>query len=143
MMVKGITIHNTGNTLTALQNYKMLKDGGRLDACHFLIDDKKIVNTWDENEPAYHTGKGYDLGNMNTIAIEICFSKRDLKQYLKAEEKAMGFVKELLDKYELNSSCIYFHRDFNHTSNCPHRILEIYGDKKSFIRKYFEEGLDV
>ena len=60
-----------------------------------MVDEKEIIQTWPETEQAVHTGKGYDLGNTNTIAIEICRSTSSENLYLKAQDKAVELIKEL------------------------------------------------
>lgn len=133
--VKGITIHNTGNRLSAEENYNYLKYSGKLNLCHFLVDEKQIIQTIELNEQAYHTGKGYDYGNTNTIAVEICRSTANLGVYMKAQHRAIRLIKALCKRYGLCKYDIYFHRDFDRTSNCPHRILEIYKTKKNFLKE--------
>lgn len=136
----GITIHNTGNELSARENYRKLRKTGNLNLCHFLVDEKEVIKTLSEKKTAYHTGKGFDLGNMNTIAIEICRSLDDECVYMQAEMKAVELVKELMAKYGIPKEKIYFHRDFDNTAYCPHRLLDIYKTKKNFINTYFKEG---
>lgn len=138
--VKGITIHNTGNNLSAKENKKYLKENGKLNYCHFLVDEEGALKTQSLKKMAYHTGKGFDRGNMNTIAIEICRSTGDDETYFEAEKKAVELIKELMEKYSLTTKDIYFHRDFNHATYCPHKILSVYRNKRAFIEKYFKEG---
>lgn len=135
MKVKGITIHNTGNSLSADDIYNYLKLNGKCSLCHFLVDEKKVITCYPLYKEAMHTGKGYDYGNMYTIAVEICRSKSNLSLYLKAEQKAVKLIKRLMGDYHLTKNDIYFHRDFDRTCFCPHRILEIYGSKKNFIKE--------
>ena len=137
MIVKGITIHNSGNKLSAKEQKKILKDNGMLNYCHFLVDENDVVKTISLTRPAIHTGKGYDLGNMHTIAIEICRSACSDEIYFKAEEKAVELIKELMQKFNLTRSNIYFHNDFDRQMYCPHRILDTYKSKKNFLDKYF------
>lgn len=139
--VKGITIHNTHNELSAKENRKNLKESGLLYLTHFLIDENDVIQTWSTKKPSWHTGKGFDKGNMNTISIEICRSTCEEEMYLKAEENAVEFIKALMEKYYLTEKDIYLHRDFDKIKNCPHRLLEIYGNKKNFIEHYFK-GVD-
>lgn len=143
MEVKGITIHNTENDLSARENKRLLKEGGRLNYCHFLVDEKEAIRTISEDEMALHTGKGYDLGNRYTLAIEICRSTCNDDVYLKAEERAVELIKKLMKKYHLTTDNLYFHHDFDNQRYCPHRILDRYVIKKAFIERYFKEGDNV
>lgn len=138
--VKGITIHNTNSSLSAQSLYELLKESKQTNACHVLIDEKDIIQILDFKTNAWHTGMGYDNGNLYTIAIEICRSQSELSLYLKAQDNAIKYIKQLINEYKLSINDIYFHNDFNAKSYCPHRILDLYKTKKEFIRKEFENG---
>lgn len=135
MIVKGITIHNTGNVKSAEELYQELKESGRLNLCHFLVDEKNTIQTFPIHEEASHTGKGYDFGNRFTIAIEICRSQSAWELYEQAQNNAVKLIKELMKEYSLSLEDIYFHHDFNIKTYCPHRILSEYGNKETFIRE--------
>ena len=137
MIVKGITIHNTGNGLTARENFDLLYYNHQEHLCHYLIDESNIIRSYPESMEASHTGKGYDFGNRYTIAIEICRSTCDDELYMAAQNKAVSFIKELMKKYDLTIEDLYFHRDFDMSINCPHRILDIYKTKGAFINGCF------
>lgn len=132
--IKGITIHNTGNSLTAEELENIMATTSQHFATHYFIDDKEIRQVMPLEYAVWHTGKGYDLGNMRTISIEICKSTSDIETYMKAQTRAIELVKELMNKYNLSKDYIFFHSDFDNTY-CPHRILEIYKNKKLFIEK--------
>ena len=135
-MILGITIHNTGNELSARDNYRRLEQLFRTNLCHYLVDEKEVIQTTQDTDIAYHTGKGYDLGNKYTLAVEICRSTCEDDIYLKAEKKAISLIKKLMKKYELKRSDIYFHCDFDEQARCPHRILEKYKNKEEFLNGY-------
>lgn len=137
MVVQGITIHNTGNGLSARENAELMANSSREAGCHYFIDETETIQMMPEDWSVWHTGKGYDFGNMSTIAIEICRSTCSTEQYLAAEVRAVRKVKNLLKKYELTTDNIYFHRTFNPTTYCPHRILTIYKTKANFIKENF------
>lgn len=132
MKVKGITIHNTGNGRTANEIFEELKAAKKTNLCHYLVDEKEVINNFPTDTEAWHTGRGYDFGNRFTIAIEICRSTSDEKLYMLAQDRAVNLIKSLMNKYHLTENDIYFHNDFN-TTKCPHRILEIYETKRRFI----------
>ena len=135
MKIKGITIHNTSNDLSAQENYSKLIKDKRTNLCHYIVDENDIINTLSEEQEAHHTGKGYDFGNRFTIAIEIARSMSDEKIYLKAQDNAIKLIKKLMKKYHLTKDDIYFHIDFNQQIRCPHRILDIYKTKEDFINE--------
>lgn len=137
MIVRGITIHNTGNGKSARELFDDLNEHHGIRLCHFLVDENDIIQTIPLCECAEHTGKGYDVGNMNTIAIEICRSTSDEELYLQAQEKAVELINALMQSYGLTTDNLYFHIDFNSQTYCPHRILQMYGSKKNFIKEVF------
>lgn len=126
--IRGITIHNTGNGYSAYELCNMVQR----NLCHFLVDENEVIQTTPVGEMAMHTGKGYDFGNMYTIAIEICRSTTDL--YPLAEARAIELVKGLMKMYDLEPKDIYFHIDFDPNTYCPHRILTDYGSKEKWIK---------
>lgn len=128
-MMKGITIHNTGNGLSARQLYNLIPHY----LCHFLVDESEIIQTLPLDQCAEHTGKGYDFGNMHTIAIEICRSTTDM--YEDAQRTAIKLIKSLMKENGFTAKDIYFHNDFNPNTYCPHRILQMYGNKQNFIKE--------
>lgn len=137
MKVKGITIHNTGNDYTARHLYQVLKENNQLNYCHYLVDENEVIHTIPDYREAIHTGKGYDFGNRYTIAVEICRSTCNEELYLKAQKNAVKFIKKLMSAYNLQNKDLYFHIDFNEQARCPHRILDIYGNKEEFVNGNF------
>lgn len=134
--VKGVTLHNTHNELSAKENAELMANSTDHLGTHFFVDEKEVIQMMPTEWCVWHTGKGYDLGNMRTIAIEICRSICDEETYLKAQNKAIELAKELLIQYKLTKADVFFHNDFS-TTYCPHRILDIYRTKKNFLRKEF------
>lgn len=133
--VKGICIHNTGNVLSARKNYEYMEKTKLNLGTHYFVDDKEIIQAMPTNWKVWHTGKGRDWGNLHCIAIEIC--KSQTKDYLKAQERAIDLIEELMNEFNLTESDIYFHQDFNQQKYCPHKILDLYGNKKNFIKEVF------
>ena len=133
-----ITIHNTGNyDDNAIEIFNYLNDECKTSqGCHFLIDDENIVEVMPLDWKTYHTGKGKDYAFNNSIAIEIC-SNIDNELYLKGQGKAIDLIKELMKKFNIPKSEIYFHQDFNQITYCPCNILDLYKTKKNFLEKFF------
>lgn len=134
--VKGITIHNTGNKMSAKEHEKLMSESKQHFATHFFVDENEIIQVMPLDWSVWHTGKGLDMGNTRTIAIEICRSMSDLETYKKAQANAIALVKELLKTFHLTNDNIYFHQNFSDVY-CPHRILDLYKTRKNFIRKEF------
>lgn len=141
LVVKGITIHNSGSTKSAAELREWYEHTDSNQGCHYLVDDEQIIQIMPLEWCVYHTGKGIDFGTSHTIAIEICKSQSDLETYMKAQEKALFLVQKLLKKYELTSEQVYFHNSFNERAYCPHRILDIYGSRAEFVRKEIDNGI--
>lgn len=138
LIPKGITVHNTNNQLSAMDNL-MAMEYGRFDGgCHFFVDENGVLEAMPLNWCTWHTGKGYDMGNMNTIAIEICRSQCSEELYSKAEARAVALIKLLMEAYNLTEKDIYFHNDFNPRTYCPHRILQTYKSKSNWIQGVFK-----
>lgn len=133
-----ITIHNTGNyDMTARELFDYLNNECLTSqGCHFLIDDKEIIEVMPLNWKTYHTGKGEDYAFNNSIAIEIC-SNLDDELYLKGQENAIRLIKNYMDKFDIPKDEIYFHIDFNPTTYCPCNILDLYKTKENFLNKFF------
>lgn len=134
--IKGIVIHNTGSDLSARQVFNYLNSKCKTSqGCHYLIDDKEIIEVMPLDYCVYQTGKGIDWACKYTIAIEIC-SNVDDKKYLKGQDRAINLIKDLMEKYNFTINDLYFHKDFANVY-CPSDILRIYGSKQNFIRKEF------
>lgn len=133
-----ITIHNTGNyDMTARELFNYLNNECLTSqGCHFLVDDKEIIEVMPLNWKTYHTGKGEDYAFNNSIAIEIC-SNLDDELYLKGQENAIRLIKNYMDKFDIPKDEIYFHIDFNPTTYCPCNILDLYKTKENFLNKFF------
>lgn len=137
---KGFVIHNTNNyTMSARELFNYLNDECLTSqGTHFLVDDKEIIEVMPISWKVWSTGKGNDYAFHNLISIEIC-SNNDPIAYMKAEERAMGLVKNLMKGLHISKSEIYYHHDFNERTYCPATIMSLYKTKKEFIEKYIKE----
>lgn len=135
-----ITIHNTNNYgMSARELFTWLNEKNKSSqGCHYLVDHNEIIEVMPIIWCTYHTGKGYDYAFNHSIAIEIC-SNLNNDLYLKGEAKAVELIKELMEQYGFTTKDLYFHQDWNNKAYCPASILNIYGNKKNFIKHYFNE----
>lgn len=133
MIPRGITIHNTNNELDANENYNLMINSMHSYSAHFFVDSKIVIQAMPLDIQAFHTGKAYDDGNRYTIAVEIC-SRGSEAEFCEAVENTVQLI--ILLREKLGNLPIYFHNDFDRLKYCPHRILDIYGNKKNFIRRY-------
>lgn len=134
--IKGITIHNTGNTMSAKEHEDLMATSTQHFATHYFVDENEVRQVMPLDWCVWHTGKGLDMGNTRTIAIEICRSMCDDDTYFKAQERAIKLIKELFEKYSLTKNDVYFHSNFD-TFYCPHRILDVYKTRNKFIKEVF------
>lgn len=135
--VKGICVHNTGNAWSASENYQFMENTKTSQGAHYFVDEHGYIQAMPLDWCVYHTGMANDWGVQHTIAIEICRSQSQLQTYLNAEQNAVKLVKKLMKKYGLTGDDIYFHRDFNPRTYCPHKIYEVYGTKAVWKERYF------
>lgn len=137
--IKGITIHETGNTeKNAQELFNWLNSENKSSqGCHYLVDDENVIQVMPDDWSVYHTGKGRDWGCRHTIAIEICSSLSDAK-YRQAEDKAISLIYSLQKKYAIPMDMIFFHHDFNDRKYCPKTILDEYGTSKNFTYQKLE-----
>lgn len=131
---KGIIIHNTNNQgKSAKELASWLKNECRASqGCHYLVDDKDVIKVMPLSWSVYNVGNGLAFGNTDCIAVEIC-SNPSTKRYLSGQFKAIDLINELMEKYDLTSQDVFFHRDFQPNINCPAQILSMYGSKQKFI----------
>lgn len=134
--IKGIVIHNTNNQLWPARRLEkwLTEECKTSQGCHFLVDDKEIIQVMPLDWSCWNTGMGMDFGNLHCISIEICSSPSN-KKYLTGQSKAIDLIEELMDRYNFTKSDIYFHRDFNPNVNCPAQILKLYGNKNNFLKE--------
>lgn len=134
--IRGICIHNTGNALSARENYEIMAASKDNRGCHFFVDENEVIQAMPLNYCVYHTGMGKDWACKHALAIEICRSQSSAELYAAAEAKAVEFVKGLMERYILTTDDLYFHIDFNPRTYCPHRILTN-ETKKEWIGRCF------
>src|SRR5690625_1025757 len=113
-----IAIHETANTrkgANANAHARLQASGNSRQASwHYQVDDKEIIQSFDDNKQCWHAGNKYY--NQNSIGIEICVnSDGDFK---KAVDNAVKLTKHLIDKYNIGVDNVIQH---NKTSgkDCP------------------------
>lgn len=119
-----LTIHNTYNDATALNEIAYMTRNKAATSYHVAIDDKHAVEAIPFSRNAWHAGDGANgTGNRKSIGIEICYSKSGGAKYTKAEENTIEYVAHLLKQYGWGIDRVKWHRDWS-GKNCPHRILD-------------------
>lgn len=138
--VQGIVIHNTSILPSAVDYENYYENECKTNqATHFVVDWQNVVDILPLDWKVYSTGKGQDWAFNHCISIDICSNINDDKYYA-GERKAVELIERLMEEYNLTSSDIYFHSDFNNRAYCPSDILNRYLIKKNFIKNYFEKN---
>ncbi|WP_277680322.1 N-acetylmuramoyl-L-alanine amidase [Gracilibacillus dipsosauri] len=120
---KYITIHQTGNTSKGAdaQAHARLQANGnsRSASWHYQVDDKEIIQSFEDSAQCWHAGDGRSTGNLNSIGIELCINSDG--NYKKTLENGAELVRHLMDKYNISINNVKQH---NHWSgkNCPAQI---------------------
>lgn len=119
----GITVHNTANDATAVNEVKYMISNSSTTSFHVAVDDKNVVLGIPFTRNAFHAGDGKDgTGNRKTIGIEICYSKSGGARFDNAEKNAAKYIASLLKEYGWTVKNIYRHKDWS-GKNCPHRTI--------------------
>lgn len=137
--IEGIVLHNTNNyDMNAQEVFDYLNGECRTSqGTHFLVDNNGIIEVMPLTWKTWSSGKGNDWCFEHCIAIEIV-SNRNEQQYEEGQNKAIALIKELMATYNLNSSQIYGHIDFNNKFYCPATILDKYGSVQRFVIEKIE-----
>lgn len=123
MKAEYITIHNTANDASAVNEISYMKNNSSSTSFHFAVDDKQVIQGIPTNRNAWHTGDGTNgTGNRKSIGVEICYSKSGGARYKAAEKLAIKFVAQLLKERGWGVDRVRKHQDWN-GKYCPHRIL--------------------
>lgn len=119
-----IVVHNTANDASANNEISYMRTNNNETSFHFAIDDKEVVQGIPLNRNAWHAGDGHGKGNMEGIAIEICYSKSGGDRFIKAEQNAAKFIAQLLKERGWGVDKVTKHQDYS-SKYCPHRTLDM------------------
>ncbi len=121
-----VVIHNTANDAPAENEIAYMHRNANETSFHFAVDDKRIIQGIPLDRNAWHAGDGHGKGNMQGIAIEICYSKSGGTRFRKAQQNAAELTAYLLKKYGWGINRVTKHEDYS-GKHCPHRTLDEYG----------------
>lgn len=122
---KGITVHNTANDASALNEINYMINNNYEISYHYAVDDIQAVQGLPLNRNGWHASDGTGPGNMTTIAIEICYSKSGGARFDKAEENAAELIAQLLKQYGWGIERVKRHYDYAPNKKyCPHRTMD-------------------
>lgn len=127
MTPQGITIHNTANDASAKNEVSYMITNNNQVSYHYAVDDVRAVQGVPLDRNAWHAGDGRGYGNMQTIGIEICYSKSGGDRFHAAERNAAELTARLMLQYGWGTNEIGGKRINTHQSRsgkyCPHRTL--------------------
>lgn len=124
MTATRIVVHNTANDASANNEISYMRTNNNETSFHFAIDDKEVVQGIPLNRNAWHAGDSHGKGNMQGIAIEICYSKSGGDRFIKAEQNAAKFIAQLLKERDWGIDKVTKHQDYS-GKYCPHRTLDM------------------
>lgn len=119
-----IVVHNTANDASANNEISYMRSNNNETSFHFAVDDKEAVQGIPLNRNAWHASDGHGKGNMEGIAIEICYSKSGGDRFIKAEQNAAKFIASLLKERGWGIDKVTKHQDYS-GKYCPHRTLDM------------------
>lgn len=128
-----LVIHNTANDASAANEIKYMQSNNYQVSFHYAVDDKEAVQGVEMWRNAWHAGDGcqdnkskpgYSYGNLEGIAIEICYSKSGGLKFEKAERNAAELAARLLIDFGWDIDKVTKHQDYS-GKYCPHRTLDM------------------
>ena len=124
MTPTGITVHNTANDASAMNEVSYMLTNNNQVSFHYAVDDTRAVQGLPLTRNGWHAGDGgKGTGNRKTIGIEICYSKSGGERYDKAFDNALTLVAQLMKQYNFTTKDVYYHKDWS-GKYCPHRALD-------------------
>ena len=117
-----IVIHNTANDASAVNEIKYMQSNNAQTSFHYAVDDKQAVQGVELWRNAWHAGDGgnrdknskyYSYGNLEGIAIEICYSKSGGEKFIKAEKNAAELTAKLLLDFGWGIDKVTKHQDYS------------------------------
>src|SRR5690625_653945 len=118
-----ITVHQTGNTSRGANAQMHANLQSRLNprqaSWHYQVDDKEVIQSFEDDIRCWHASDGRGKGNTESIAIEMCINADG--DYKKTLENGAKLVKHLMDKYGISISNVKQHADWS-TKNCPAQL---------------------
>src|SRR5690554_3740638 len=118
-----ITVHQTGNTSRGANAQMHANLQSRLNprqaSWHYQVDDKEVIQSFEDDIRCWHASDGRGKGNTESIAIEMCINADG--DYKKTLENGAKLVKHLMDKYGISINNVKQHADWS-TKNCPAQL---------------------
>lgn len=142
--IEYIVVHYTANTGDTAQNnldyFARTKTG---TSAHYFVDENEVCQSVQDTDVAWHCGSKNPrhpyCRNANSIGIEMCNSVGGVPEAVR--DRTAAFVRELMDKYGLDSSHVLRHYDVT-GKRCPAPWVDNPVDWMEF-KKMLEEDDDM
>lgn len=117
-----ITVHETDNTnygADAEAHSKLLHRGVYGASWHYTVDDKRVIQHFNDNVSCWHGGNY--ASNTTSIGIEICVNSDG--NYKKAVNNAIELIKVLMKRHGIGIDKVVQHNHWT-GKHCPRRLRE-------------------
>lgn len=116
-----ITIHQTGNTGKGsnARNHAKYMNNGSPATWHYTVDDKEVIQHFDDTVQCWHCGDGRGKGNTESIGIELCINSDG--NYNQTISNAVELVKHLMQIHNIPIERVVQHNKWS-GKNCPAQI---------------------
>lgn len=143
--IEYIVVHYTANKGdTAKNNVDYFARTVTGTSAHYFVDRNAVMQSVDEGDTAWHCGSDNPrhpyCRNSNSIGIEMCDSLNAVPEATRARTAA--FVRELMDKYGLDSSHVLRHYDVT-GKRCPAPWVDNPAEWMEFKKMLEEEDDDM
>ena len=142
--IEYIVVHYTANSGDTAQNnldyFARAKTG---TSAHYFVDENEVCQSVQDTDTAWHCGSNNPrhpyCRNANSIGVEMCNSVGGVPEAVRGRTAA--FVRELMDKYGLDSSHVLRHYDVT-GKRCPAPWVDNPAEWMEF-KKMLEEDDDM
>lgn len=117
-----ITVHETDNNgvgADAIAHSKLLHRGVFGASWHYTVDDKRVIQHFDDTVSCWHGGNY--ASNTTSIGIEICVNNDG--DYKKAVHNAIELIKVLMKRHNISHNRVVQHNHWT-GKHCPRRLRE-------------------
>jgi N-acetylmuramoyl-L-alanine amidase CwlA len=134
-----LTIHNTGNTASAINEANYMNGNWNQVSYHVVIDENFVIQLIPFTRNAWHAGDGQGTGNRRSIGIEIArsmdngYSGSMSERYLQAQENAALYRAYVLIQYGWGTDRLRQHWHWSR-KDCPHK-MRAHGYWDWFVRR--------
>lgn len=143
--IEYIVVHYTANSDDTAQNnldyFARTKTG---TSAHYFVDENEVCQSVQDTDVAWHCGSKNPrhpyCRNANSIGVEMCDSLNAVPEATRARTAA--FVRELMDKYGLDSSHVLRHYDVT-GKRCPAPWVDNPAEWMEFKKMLEEEDDDM